>query len=81
MDIYFHQVLQELFFWNQSHKLLEVLDCPMQMFLVYASVERTGNGFTNAREVGRLAAKLIYGIRCCIYKYARVKRIMSVLPP
>jgi len=67
MDINFHEVLRELFLWNQSHKLLEVLDCPMQRFLVYASVERSGNGFVNAREVGWLAAKLIYGIRCCVY--------------
>jgi hypothetical protein len=67
MDGRFHDVLRELFLWNESHKLLEVLDCPVQHFLVYASVEKGAKGFISAREIGRLCAKLIYGIRCCVY--------------
>ena len=67
MDGRFHDVLRELFLWNEFHKLLEVLDCPVQHFLVYASVEKGAKGFISAREIGRLCAKLIYGIRCCVY--------------
>jgi hypothetical protein len=67
MDAQFHTVLTELFLWKESHKLLEVLDCPVQHFLVYASVEKGAKGFINAREIGRLCAKLIYGVRCCLY--------------
>ena len=67
MDTRFHDVLRELFLWNESHKLLEVLDCPVQRFLVYASVEKGAKGFISAREIGRLCAKLMYGIRCCVY--------------
>ena len=39
MDYRFHKVVQWLFFWNESHQLLEVLDCLVQHLLVYASVE------------------------------------------
>ena len=67
MDAPFHTVLTELFLWKESHKLLEVLDCPVQHFLVYASVEKGAKGFISAREIGRLCAKLIYGVRCCLY--------------
>ena len=67
MDALFHTVLTELFLWKESHKLLEVLDCPVQHFLVYTSVEKGAKGFISACEIGRLCAKLIYGVRCCLY--------------
>ena len=67
MDARFHNVLRELFLWKESHKLLEVLDCLVQHFLIYASVEKGAKGFISAREIGRLCAKLIYGVRCCLY--------------
>jgi hypothetical protein len=67
MDARFHDVLRELFLWNESHKLLEVLDCPVQRFLVYTSMEKSIKGFISTREIGRMCIKLMYDIRCCIY--------------
>jgi len=68
LDGEFHAVLKELFFWEESHRLMEVMECPVQRFLVYASVEKGAKGFISVKEIGRLIAKLIYGIRCCIFK-------------
>jgi hypothetical protein len=67
LDDCFHEALIELFLWQESRKLLEVLDCPVQRFLVYASIERMAHGFISAREIGRIYAKLLYVIRSCIY--------------
>lgn len=68
LDGEFHAVLRELFFWEESHRLMEVMECPLQRFLVYASVEKGAKGFISVKEIGRLIAKLIYGIRSCIFK-------------
>src|SRR5579859_715521 len=46
---------------------MEVMECPIQRFLVYASVEKGVTGFVSVRDIRRLIAKLIYGIRCCIF--------------
>jgi len=46
---------------------MEVMKCPIQRFLVYASVEKGAKGFISVREIGRLIAKLIYSIRCCVF--------------
>src|SRR5277367_1238759 len=37
MDVRFHAMLKQLFFWHESYCLMDVLDCPIQRFLVYAS--------------------------------------------
>ena len=62
MDARFHNVLRELFLWKEYHKLLEVLECPVQHFLVYASVKKDTKGFISAREIERLYAKLIIAL-------------------
>jgi hypothetical protein len=67
LDMRFHDFLKALFFWHESHRLMESLECPVQQFLVYASVEKGAKGFINVREIGRLIAKLVYGIRACIF--------------
>jgi hypothetical protein len=40
LDELFHAVLRELFFWHESRKLIDCLDCPVHRFLVYASVDK-----------------------------------------
>jgi hypothetical protein len=67
LDEHFHAVLKELFFWQESRRLMEVMECPIQRFLVYASVEKGAKGFISVREIGRLIAKLIYAIRSCVF--------------
>ena len=62
MDVQFHTVLMELFLWKEYHKLLEVLECPVQHFLVYASVKKDAKGFISACEIERLYAKLIIAL-------------------
>jgi hypothetical protein len=64
----FDKVLYELFLWEENDRLIDEMACPVQRFLVCASIDKGGRGFINVREVGRLIAKLIYGIRSCIYK-------------
>ena len=68
LDELFHLVLKELFFWHESTRLMDCLDCPVQRFLVYASVDKGGQGFIHTREICRLLAKLMFGIRACIFK-------------
>jgi hypothetical protein len=67
MDKRFHAMLTALFFKSNTHHLMDELDCPVQRFLVYASVERGAHGFISVREIGRLIAKLLYSIRCCVF--------------
>ena len=62
LDEEFHTILKELFFWEESHRLMEIMKCPVQRFLVYANVEKGVKGFISVKEIGRLIAKLIYGI-------------------
>jgi hypothetical protein len=64
----FQAMLKQLFFWHESRRLMDILDCPIQLFLVYASIEKGAKGFIGVREIGRLIAKLVYGIRCCIFQ-------------
>jgi len=73
LDRYFHAVLKELFCWQESRRLMEVMECPIQRFLVYASVEKGAKGFICVREIGRLIAKLIYSIRCCVFNELRAR--------
>ena len=73
MDVRFHAMLKQLFFWHESHRLMDVLDCPIQRFLVYASIEKGAKGFISVREIGRLIGKLIYGIRSCIFRELMVR--------
>ena len=68
MDMRFRPILKEMFFWHESHRLMDAMECPIQWFLVYASVDNDAKGFIRVREIGRLIAKLIYVIRCCIFK-------------
>ena len=67
MDERFHAMLKAVFFWHESHRLIDELDCPVQRFLVYASIEKGGHGFISVRKIGRVIAKLLYGIRSCIF--------------
>jgi hypothetical protein len=66
MDLRFHAML-ELFFRYESHKLMDIMECPIQRFLVYTSVGKGAKGFIRVRDIGTLIAKLIYGIRCSIF--------------
>jgi hypothetical protein len=43
---------------------MDTTERPIQRFLMDASVEKGAKGFIGVREIGRLIAKLIYGIRC-----------------
>src|SRR5579859_422945 len=43
------------------------MDCPVQCFLVYASVEKGAKGFIHVREIRQLMGKLIYGVRSCVF--------------
>jgi len=67
MDERFHAMLKAIFFWHESHRLMDKLDCPVQRFLVYVSIKKGGHGFISVREIGRVIAKLLYGIRSCIF--------------
>jgi hypothetical protein len=60
--------LKELFFWHEPYRLMEVMECLIQRFLVYASVEKRAKGFVSVRDISRLIAKLIYGVRFCIFR-------------
>ena len=73
LDEHFHAVLKELFFWQESRRLMEIMECPIQRFLVYASVEKGAKGFISVREIGRLIAKLIYGIRSFVFNELTVR--------
>jgi len=68
LDDWFHSVLKELFFWHESRKLMDCLDCPVHGFLVYASVDKGAQGFIHTREICRLLAKLMLGIRACVFR-------------
>ena len=68
LDQQFHLILKELFFWHESRRLMDSLDCPVHRFLVYASIDRGGQGFIHVREICRLMAKLMFGIRACIFQ-------------
>jgi hypothetical protein len=48
--------------------LMDCLDCPVHRFLVYASVDKGGQGFIHTREICRLMAKLMFGIRACVFR-------------
>ena len=63
----FDKVLVELFLWEEREGLIDEMACPVQRFLVCASIGKGGRGFINVREIGRLIAKLMYGIRGCVY--------------
>ena len=63
----FDKVLVELFLWEEREGLIDEMACPVQRFLVCASISKGGRGFINVREIGRLIAKLMYGIRGCVY--------------
>jgi hypothetical protein len=63
LDDWFHAVLKELFFWHESRTLMDCLDCPVHRFLVHASVDKGGQGFIHTREICRLIAKLMFGLR------------------
>ena len=52
---------------------MEIMECPIQRFLVYASVEKGVKGFICVREIGRLIAKLIYSIRSCVFNELRAR--------
>src|SRR5271155_3316741 len=67
MDDRFHAMLKSMFFKHETRQLMDELDCPVQRFLVYASVESGAQGFISVREIGRLIAKLLYGIRSCVF--------------
>ena len=67
MDERFHAMLTTLFFQHEAHQLMDELDCPVQRFLVYASVAPGGTGFISVREIGRLITKLLYSIRSCVF--------------
>jgi len=67
IDEIFHQVLKTLFFWHESRRIMNAMECPIQRFLIFDSVENGAKGFINVKEIGRIIAKLIYGIRSCIY--------------
>jgi hypothetical protein len=51
LDDWFHRVLKELFFWNESQKLMDCLECPVHRFLVYASIDKGVQGFIHTREI------------------------------
>jgi hypothetical protein len=63
----FDQVLAELFLWEETEHLVDEMACPVQRFLICASIGKGGQGFIQVREIGRLIAKLMYGIRGCVY--------------
>jgi len=63
----FEKVLMALFLWEEDKRLIDEMACPVQRFLVCASIDNGGRGFIHVREVGRLIAKLMYGIRACVY--------------
>ena len=63
----FHKALMELFLWEENERLMEEMACPVQRFLLCASIHKRGKGFIHVRDVGRLIAKLLYGIRSCVY--------------
>ena len=67
MDERFHAMLTALFFQHETRQLMDELDCPVQRFLVYASVAPSSTGFISVREIGRLIAKLLYSIRSCVF--------------
>src|SRR5271163_1024050 len=67
IDGIFHQVLKTLFFWHESRRIMNAMECPIQRFLIFDSVENGAKGFINVKEIGRIIAKLIYEIRSCIY--------------
>jgi hypothetical protein len=68
LDEKFHSLMRELFLWHESRRLIDSLDCVVHRFLVYASVDKGAEGFIHTREIGRLIAKLIFGVRGCIFK-------------
>ena len=67
LDKAFHKVLKAFFCWIERRKLMEELECPVQMFLLVLCLRRDGNGFVNAQEVTPWISKLIYGIRATIW--------------
>ena len=69
----FHKAIMALFFWEEKDRMLEEMACPVQRFLICASLARGGKGFIHVREIGRLIAKLTYGIRACVYKELMVR--------
>jgi hypothetical protein len=68
LDELFHLTLKELFFWHESRTLMDCLDCAVHRFLVYVSVDKGARGFIHTREICRLIAKLMFGIRGCIFR-------------
>ena len=67
IDPAFHEAVKALFCWQEPRRLIDEMACPVQRFLVCSSIEKSGKGFINAKEVGRLIAKLMYNIRACVY--------------
>jgi len=63
----FHRALMELFLREENKCLMEEMACPVQCFLLCASIHKRGKGFIYVRDVGHLIAKLLYGIRSCVY--------------
>jgi len=66
LDKAFHGAIKELFCWQESHKLLSDMACPVQRFLVVLCL-RKGESFINVRTITPLIAKLLYCIRATIF--------------
>ena len=67
VDEIFHEVVKELFCWQESRKLLDEMACPVQRFLVAVCLRKEGKGFVNVRDITPLIAKLWYCIRGTVY--------------
>jgi len=69
----FDNTIKELFLWEEELSLMDEMGCPVQRFLISASIAKGAKGFMNVKEIGRLIAKLMYGIRACVYTELIVK--------
>jgi len=67
LDKAFHGAVKSLFFWQESHRLLSDMACPVQRFLVVLCLRKGGEGFINVRDITPLIAKLLYCIRATVF--------------
>lgn len=60
LDDKFDELMKEVFFWHESQRLIDRLECPVDRFLGYASVDKSAEGFIHRREIWRLITKLVF---------------------
>ena len=67
LDDVFYETIKELFFWTESRKLLDEVECPVQRFLMVVCLREEGNGFIHVKDITPLIAKLMYCIRATVF--------------